>query len=123
MVGSSVCPPASSLASLVRCEQLGGLGDRLRAMIVESVHGSPPRPIPPPSWSRDFWAAFQTACGVAGMAMSSWPSASVMALMTAAGAAMAPASPQPLMPSGLDGQGVLVMATLKDGRSLARGMQ
>jgi hypothetical protein len=39
----------------------------------------------------DFCTARQTACGVAGMATSSWPSASVMALMTAAGAAIAPA--------------------------------
>ena len=34
---------------------------------------------------------------------SSLPIASVMALITAAGAAIAPASPQPLMPSGFDG--------------------
>ena len=38
-----------------------------------------------------FCAARQTACGVAGMAMSSWPSASVMALITAGGAAIAAA--------------------------------
>jgi hypothetical protein len=46
----------------------------------------------------DFRSAAQTVAGVAGMARSSVPIASVMALMTAAGAAMAPASPQPLMP-------------------------
>ena len=73
--------------------------------------------------STAFCAARQTTCGVAGMAMSSWPSASVMALMTAGGRAIAPASPQPLMPSGLDGQGVSIVSTLKDGRSSARGMQ
>ena len=50
-----------------------------------------------------FCNACHTACAVAGMAKSSVPIASVMALMTAAGAAIAPASPQPLMPSGLDG--------------------
>src|SRR4051794_3865876 len=61
-----------------------------------------------------FCAARQTAWGVAGMAMSSWPSASVMALMTAGGAAMAPASPQPLIPSGLEGQAVTVMPTSND---------
>ena len=60
-----------------------------------------------------FCAARQTACGVAGMAMSSWPSASVMALITAGGEAIAPASPQPLMPSGLEGQGVSVIADLE----------
>ena len=64
-------------------------------------------PISLPSWSPTSAAALHTASGVAGMAMFSCPSASVMALMAAAGAAMAPASPQPLMPSGLDGQGVL----------------
>ena len=56
------------------------------------------------------------------MAKSSVPIASVMALITAAGAAIAPASPQPLMPSGLDGDLVSVMPTLNDGRSWARGM-
>ena len=45
------------------------------------------------------------------MAMSSLPIASVMALITAAGAAIAPASPQPLMPSGLPGHGVVVVST------------
>ena len=36
--------------------------------------------------------------------------------MTAAGAAIAPASPQPLMPSGLDGHFVVVVPTLNDGK-------
>src|SRR5271163_4167196 len=69
------------------------------------------------------WAARQTTCGVAGIATFSCPTASVMALMTAGGAAIAPASPQPLMPSGLDGQSVSVVATVNEGRSSARGMQ
>ena len=69
------------------------------------------------------WIAVQTACGVAGMAICSLPIASVMALMTAAGAAMAPASPQPLMPSGFDGHFVTVTPTLNEGTSCARGMQ
>ncbi len=46
-----------------------------------------------------------------------------MALITAAGAAMAPASPQPLMPSGFDGDLVTVISTLSFGRLSARGMQ
>jgi len=46
-----------------------------------------------------------------------------MALMTATGAAIAPASPQPLMPSGFDGDAVLVISTLSTGRLSARGMQ
>ena len=57
------------------------------------------------------------------MLRSSVPIASVMALITAAGAAIAPASPQPLMPSGLDGHLVTVMSTVNAGKSSARGMQ
>ena len=53
---------------------------------------------------------------------SSVPSALVMAFITAAGAAMAPASPQPLMPSGFDGHLVTVMPTLKVGKFSARGI-
>jgi hypothetical protein len=45
-----------------------------------------------------------------------------MALMTAGGEPMAPASPQPLMPSGLPGHGVFEVETLKDGKSPARGI-
>src|SRR5205814_3943177 len=68
-------------------------------------------------------SAAHTVCGVAGIAKSSVPIASVMALITAAGAAIAPASPQPLMPSGFDGHRVIVVSTLNAGRSSARGMQ
>ena len=46
----------------------------------------------------------------------------VMALMTAAEAPIAPASPQPLTPSGLPGHSVVVWESLNDGRSSARGM-
>ena len=42
-----------------------------------------------------------------------------MALMTAGGAAIAPASPQPLMPSGFEGHGVTVDADL-EGRQVVR---
>jgi hypothetical protein len=59
-------------------------------------------------WLCDFWIACQTARDVAGMAMSSVPMALVMALISATGAAMAPASPQPVMPSGFDGHLVVV---------------
>src|SRR5579863_9639825 len=68
------------------------------------------------------WAARQTTCGVAGMTTSSWPTASVIALITAGGEAIAPASPQPLMPSGLEGQRVSMVSTRKEGRLSARGM-
>ena len=57
------------------------------------------------------------------MANFSLPIASVMALITAAGAAIAPASPQPLMPSGLDGHLVTVVSTLSFGKWSARGMR
>ncbi len=63
-----------------------------------------------------FCSAAHTVAGVAGMARFSVPIASVMALMTAAGAAMAPASPQPLMPSGFDGHLVIVVSTFNVGK-------
>src|SRR5882762_7418317 len=68
------------------------------------------------------WIACQTRSGDAGMARFSLPIASVMALMTAADAPIAPASPQPLTPSGLLGHSVMVCDTLNEGRSSARGM-
>src|ERR1051326_8361221 len=70
----------------------------------------------------DFWIALHTADAVAGMVTCSLPIASVIALMTAAGAAIAPASPQPLMPSGVDGHLVTVMSTLNVGRACAGGL-
>ena len=51
------------------------------------------------------------------MARSLLPIASVMALITAGGEPIAPASPQPLIPSGLLGHAVSVVDTLKDGTS------
>jgi hypothetical protein len=109
MVGRSVWPPArawrprSWRAAAPARTRTGG--------DIECVHlvvslTRPPRGAPAPCG-----IARHTACGVAGMAMSSWPSALVTALITAGGAAIAPASPQPLMPSGLDGHGVTVMST------------
>eukprot|EP00952_Eustigmatos_sp_NYUAD-ZCMA_P001474 6551-Eustigmatos_ZCMA.PRE.1 len=49
-------------------------------------------------------------------------SASSTALMTAGGEPMAPASPQPLVPSGLVVQGVHTWPRVKLGTSSARGM-
>ena len=60
--------------------------------------------------------AAHTACGVAGIGTSSGPIASVIALITAGGAAIAPASPQPLMPSGLEGQRRLGHADIERGQ-------
>src|SRR6266566_491691 len=66
--------------------------------------------------------ACHTRSGVAGISSLLLPIASVMALMTAAEAPIAPASPQPLTPSGLPGHSVVVCDSLNDGRSSARGM-
>ena len=52
-----------------------------------------------------------TLCGLAGMSMSLTPSASVIAFITAAGAPIAPASPQPFTPSGLCVHGVTLVPT------------
>ena len=54
------------------------------------------------------WMACQTAREVAGIGTSSEPTASVIAFISATGAAMAPASPQPFMPSGFEGHLVVV---------------
>src|SRR3546814_4525184 len=70
--------------------------------------------------------ADHTRSGVAGMSMSRTPSgarASSTALITAGGAPMAPASPQPFTPSGLVAQRVGLMANPTRGRSSARGRQ
>ena len=61
-------------------------------------------------------AGLPDACAVAGISIvldADLPSASVIAFITAAGAAIAPASPQPFTPSGLCGQGVSVVADLE----------
>ena len=55
--------------------------------------------------------------------MSFTPSASVMAFITAAGAPIAPASPQPFTPSGLCVHGVSRVSIWNIGTSPARGRQ
>ncbi len=70
--------------------------------------------------------AFQTLNGVAGMSSRVTPtgaSASMTAFITAAGAAIAPASPQPFTPRGLLRQGDSKESIVMPGRSSARGMQ
>src|SRR5215472_10509614 len=97
------------------------VGHRLRTLIFECVHDGL-------QVSRQWfaaWIALHTRCGVAGMSMLFTPtaeSASCTAFMSAAGAPIAPASPQPFAPSGLCVQGVTLVATLNDGRSSARGI-
>src|SRR5208282_3303368 len=119
IVGRSVWPPARSLASaflprrLTACRSVSGRWKvKLYIAVLRlslSHHAACGTDLP------DFCNAAHTAGGVAGMARASVPIALVMALMTAAGAAMAPASPQPLMPSGLDGHLVIVVSTLSAG--------
>ena len=65
---------------------------------------------------RACWIAFHTRCGDAGMSRCLTPtgaSASCTAFIIAAGAPMAPASPQPLAPSGLCVHGVTLRADLE----------
>ena len=71
------------------------------------------------------WIRRQTACGVAGMSTWRTPrsaSASMIALITAAGEATEPASPQPLTPSGLFLHGTSTVETCIAGTPSARGM-
>src|ERR1700755_1342196 len=87
--------------------------DRRGAVIGGLVHdASPSQP----------WIACQTRSGVAGISSLLLPIASVIALITAAEAPMAPASPPPFTPSGLLGHSVVVWLSLNDGTSSARGM-
>src|SRR5262247_4266140 len=102
-------------------QQARGLPHRRRPVLGECVHRE--RSYAASRLLLAFCNACHTVCAVAGIAKSSLPIASVMALMTATGAAIAPASPQPLMPSGFDGDFVVVMSTFSVGRFWARGMQ
>src|SRR3990167_2631404 len=71
------------------------------------------------------WMAFHTRIGVAGMSKLSTPSgasASINALMTAAGEPTDPASPIPLTPSGFVVAGISSNATQTSGMSSARGI-
>ena len=70
------------------------------------------------------WIAFHTLSGLAGIGTSVTPRpdrASTMALITAGAAPIVPASPMPLTPSGLVGDGVTVWPSVSDGTSLAAG--
>src|SRR5262249_35596814 len=109
------------LGFLLLGQQARGLPHRCRPVLGECVHCD--RSYAASRVLLAFCNACHTVWAVAGIAKSSLPIASVMALMTATGAAIAPASPQPLMPSGFDGDAVLVMSTLSTGRLWARGMQ
>src|SRR6185436_17876315 len=97
-------------------QHVRGLAQAARAVEFEIVHGA--LLDHSAAWRVwfVFWTAAHTVAGVAGIAISSVPTASVIAFITAAGAAIAPASPQPLMPSGLDGHFVSVVSTLNAGR-------
>src|SRR5712691_9348477 len=93
-----------------------GLGPR--AVERRRDHAAPPFP-------RASWIARQTRSGDAGLPMSvtpRWLTASITALNTAGGAAIVPASPIPLTPSGFVGDGVcwLLSVTIA-GISVAEG--
>src|SRR4029077_14302197 len=112
-----------NLAVLMLRQRRGCASHAVRANIFECIHRSVLlKAHSAASLCGARWQAFQTVSAVAGIATCSWPTASVRAWMTAAGAAIAPASPQPFTPKGFDGQGVTVMPTWKEGRSSARGM-
>src|SRR5215467_12918069 len=102
-------------------EQALGLGEAAGPDIGCLIHGFCP-PYSAAIGVRFARAASQTRCGLAGMSSRSTPSALAMALMTAAGDPIAPASPQPFIPNGLVLHGVTVVLTLNDTRSLARGI-
>src|SRR4029077_19956262 len=96
-------------------EHRRGFGNARGAVVICLVHGNAPYFALP-------LIACQTRSGVAGISSLLLPIASVIALITAADAPIAPASPQPLTPSGLPGQSVVVCDSLNDGKSSARGM-
>ncbi len=107
--GQKRVPARHVAAALGFLEQCHGGVDGCGAMIIEVFHF-----LSPYSAARFMGCmAFHTVSGVAGMAMSRTPMALVMALITAGGAAMAPASPQPFMPNGLDGHLVIGEAQLE----------
>ena len=113
-------PPASALPPVFASAAAASATD-FGALVVECVHDSSPLR----SVLRADWIACHTRCGVAGMSMSLTPtaaSASCTAFISAGGAPIAPASPQPLTPSGLCVHGVTLVATLNVGRSSARGI-
>src|SRR6266478_903540 len=86
----------------------------------------PALPAGPGGASRDqALIAFKIVAGLAGPAKSVTPNganASRIAFVMAGKAAMAPASPQPLTPSGLVVQRVPLKPRLNDTRSSARGI-
>ena len=89
------------LGVLLRAQQLEGVVGQLRDLVVEACRDH----------DRASWIAFQTLSGVAGRSRSVTPRcerASMTAPTTAGGAAIVPASPIPLTPSGFVGLGVTV---------------
>src|SRR5580704_2485157 len=102
------------------CKVLDRLVERLGSGVIElgGNHAAPPfAPLAAE-------IASQIRIGLSGMLMKSTPrgrSASITALVTAALAAIVPASPTPLAPSELTGDGVSVRSVSKLGSSAAVG--
>src|SRR5262249_10107133 len=99
--GRDQCHPAGDeLRVFVAREELRSIIEARRLLVIEFIHRCSPYSAASCCW----WMARQIFSGVAGISRwrTPWPfSASTMALEIAAGAPIAPASPQPLTPSGL----------------------
>src|SRR5439155_1479243 len=98
----------------VRAEQLRGVLDRFRDLVLERCRDH----------ALASSRARQTRSGVAGISMSWTPNgvrASTTALITAGVEAIAPVSPTPFTPSGLLGLGVTVRSTSNERSSAADG--
>jgi hypothetical protein len=118
MEARSVWPPASGLAPAAG--QLGRIGHGGGPFECEGIHGVVPSLFSVRGGSLHRFP--DTRWGEAGMSKSFTPSgasASSKALITAGGEPMAPASPQPLVPSGLCVHGVHTVSSLNCGKSAA----
>src|SRR5277367_5316306 len=116
-------PTGDELCLLVGAEKIRDFVEARGLVIGEFVHlGSP---YSAASGWRCCWITRHSFSGVAGMSKCRTPSgfsASTRALVIAAGAPIAPASPQPLTPSGLCVHRVTLVDNAKAGRSSARGI-
>ena len=99
--------PAGERQRRLRASSASASSTRARPLVVERLGDHAPPP---------FCIASQTRAGCSGISrclMPRWLSASTAALTTAAVAAIVPASPMPLTPSGFVGDGVTVRAEVE----------
>src|SRR5438445_304526 len=112
--GQQRMPACKELRVLPLAEQGQRVTHRLRDLVVERCGNH----------DRTSSSARQIRSGVAGIAMSTMPSAaraSTTAFITAAGDAIAPVSPTPFTPSGFVGLGVSTRSSSHRGSSAADG--